>query len=226
MPWRSTRTILIAAILLLVVGVPLFVDRLTYTHARRLRPIEPGKIYRSGQLTTEGFADAVKRYGIRTILNLQNDKLDPKVERGYLDRRTVRESELCKELNVNYRVISPDLQNPRDADQGARPRAVDEFLKIMDDPEVYPVLIHCKAGLHRTGILAAVYRMEYQGWTVSEAHEELKAHGFGDRACTSANEYVRQYVLKYQPGQRRSAPQSSETPLTSPRRSPGNDQPD
>jgi protein tyrosine/serine phosphatase len=65
------------------------------------------------------------------------------------------------------------------------------------------VLIHCKAGLHRTGVLSAVYRMEYQGWTRAQAYAELKAHGFGDTYCTIANDYVKQYVLTYEPGQRR-----------------------
>ena len=69
----------------------------------------------------------------------------------------------------------------------------------MDDPASYPVLIHCKAGLHRTGILAALYRMEYEGWTREEALHELKAHGYGEFASTAANHYINQYVLGYQP---------------------------
>jgi len=90
---------------------------------------------------------------------------------------------------------------------------VDEFLDLMDRPEVYPVLIHCKAGLHRTGCLTAVYRMEYQGWTPEEAYGELKAHGFGDWVCTSANDYVSQYVLQYRRGIRREAPSAAPSAL-------------
>src|SRR5262249_20318216 len=81
-----------------------------------------------------------------------------------------------------------------------RPEAVDQFLALMDREDTYPVLIHCKAGLHRTGCLVAVYRMEYQGWSNLQAFREMKALGFGTFACTSANEYVRQYVLDYRPG--------------------------
>ena len=72
----------------------------------------------------------------------------------------------------------------------------------MDDPANYPVLIHCKAGLHRTGVMVAVYRMEYQAWTSHEAISEMKAHGFGDFGATAANAYVTQYLLTYRRGLR------------------------
>ena len=71
------------------------------------------------------------------------------------------------------------------------------------------MLIHCKAGLHRTGILTAVYRMEYEGWTPAQAYRELKAHGFGDWACTSANDYVNEYVLQYRRGLRHEESEAS-----------------
>jgi protein-tyrosine phosphatase len=200
---RSRRVLLISTIVGLIGVGPFFLYRAVYAHAKRLREIEPGRVYRCGQLTAEGFTDAVRTYKIRTVLNLQEDNLDPSLARSYLNTGTIHESKLCEKLQVRFKVIAPDLIYPRAADQGARPEAVDEFLRIMDDPETYPVLFHCKAGLHRTGIMAAIYRMEYHGWSVREAFEELREHGFGDRNCTAANEYVRQYVLNYRPGQRR-----------------------
>jgi len=124
----------------------------------------------------------------------------------------MKESELCRRLGVQYLLIKPDLIARRLAPL-ERPAAVDEFLDLMDRPEVYPVLIHCKAGLHRTGCLTAVYRMEYQGWTPEEAYGELKAHGFGDWVCTSANDYVSQYVLQYRRGIRREAPSAAPSAL-------------
>jgi protein tyrosine/serine phosphatase len=59
--------------------------------------------------------------------------------------------------------------------------------------------LHCKAGLHRTGVLTAVYRMEYEGWSPQQALAELKANGFGDSKATSANDYIVQYILAYRP---------------------------
>ena len=77
------------------------------------------------------------------------------------------------------------------------------MLAVFDDPSNYPILIHCRAGLHRTGCMAAIYRMEYQGWTPERAVDEMRAHGFGDFACTAANDYVYQYVLTYRRGVRK-----------------------
>jgi protein-tyrosine phosphatase len=187
-----------------VVAVALFAAwpfayfRYTYAHGKRLREVVPGKVYRSGQLTAEGFADAVKQFGIRTIVNVQDEWPDPDIDLNFWTRETIKEKELCHRLNVNYVHLAPDLVSHDQA--GEKPPAVlATFLELMDRESTYPVLIHCRAGLHRTGVLCAVYRMEYQGWTPDAAFRELKAHGFGEFACTAANDYVYQYVLTYRP---------------------------
>ncbi len=191
----------IAGILVIVGVLPVVYFRAVYAHAKRLHVVEEGRVYRSGQMTAAGFADAVHVYGLKTIVNLQDDFPDPDVQVRFLSEERIKESELCEQLGVRYLSISPDLISRRLIGE-RRPAAIDHFLAIMDDPANYPILFHCKAGLHRTGILAAVYRMEYQGWSHEEAYRELKAHGFGVRACTAANDYVQQYVLTYRPHRR------------------------
>src|SRR5262249_39872550 len=143
----------VGAIACALAGWSFFYFRATYNHAKRLRVVEPGKVYRCGQLTEAGFADAVERFGLRTVLNLPDGNPDPDVWHNYLDRRTVRESELCQRLGVCYVWIGPDLVHP-DLAGSQRPIAIDQFLELMDQPATYPVLIHCKAGLHRTGLLS------------------------------------------------------------------------
>jgi protein tyrosine/serine phosphatase len=186
----------------MLVALPTVYFRSVYDHGRRLREVNPGVLYRSGALTAEGFRDAVARLHIRTIVNLQDEFPDPQIRRSYLDTSTMSEVELCKELNVRYVFIPPDLVSRRKVGQ-ERPRAIEEFLALMDDPANYPVLIHCKAGLHRTGCLVAVYRMEYQGWTPMRALGEAKANGFGEWVSDATNDYIVQYITSYRPGQRR-----------------------
>jgi len=182
-----------------VIVAPVLHYRSVYAHGKRLREVVPGVVYRSGQLTAEGFADAVTEHGIGTIVNLQDEYPDPDIPKSYLNRDTIKESELCRQLGVRYVYIPPDLISRRRVPE-ERPAAIDKMLALLDDPATYPVLIHCKAGLHRTGVMIAVYRMEYQNWDPREALRELKANGFGVHAATSANDYIMQYILTYRRG--------------------------
>ncbi len=200
----ACRWALIGALVVIVGVAPVVCFRASYAHAKRLREVDPGRFYRCGQLTAEGFAEVRARFHIKTVVNVQDDYPDPDVARSFWDWRTVKEHEVCERLGMRYVTVAPDLV-PLQLVGEKRPAAIEQFLALMDDESNYPVLIHCRAGLHRTGVLSAVYRMEYQGWSPAAAYRELKAHGFGPFACTSANDYVKQYVLTYRPGRRRPA---------------------
>jgi tyrosine-protein phosphatase SIW14 len=198
---QSLRWVAGCALAAGIVLVPYLFFRYEYTHGKRLREVDAGKLYRCGQLTATGFAEVVGRHGIKTVLNLQDEFPDPDVDRGFVGTGTVKESALCRQLGVRYVHLPPDLISRRDV-PAHRPEAIDKFLAVMDDPANYPVLVHCRAGLHRTGVLVAVYRMEYQGYSPREAVRDLKANGFSEFACTSFNDYITQYVLTYRPGVR------------------------
>jgi hypothetical protein len=198
------RWSLVATLVGVIVIAPMVYFRYIYDTSKRLRIVDPGRVYRSGQMTADGFADAVKQYHIRTILNVQDEFPDPDLHYSFWNRRTIKESELCRQLGVRYVHLMPTLL-PRHLVPAQRPPAIDQMLALLDDETNYPVLIHCHAGLHRTGILTAIYRMEYQDWSTDEAYLDMKGQGFGPWVCTSANDYVTQYVLNYRRGQRLSA---------------------
>ena len=191
----------------IVGGIPATYFRAHYAYAKRLRVVSDGKFYRCGQLTAPGFRDAIRRFGIRTVINLQQENQDPFVREGYFDKASVHESDVCKELDVRYVVLGFDdglgLIPRGDALTGKRPAVIDDYLDLLDDPTAYPLLLHCKAGLHRTGLLTAIYRIEYEGRSTAEAVRELRANGFGNAACTTADDYVFEYMQQYRPGQRR-----------------------
>jgi protein-tyrosine phosphatase len=130
---------------------------------------------------------------------------------AWMGKPRVLESDLCKSLGIHYVSLDGGELVPPDAAPGDRPKAIDEFLKILDDPTSYPVLIHCKAGLHRTGLMTAIYRMEYEHWTTAAAVREMRANGFGDFACTSENVYIAQFVQSYRRGIRIAAATPSGT---------------
>jgi protein tyrosine/serine phosphatase len=197
---------LVASLVGIIVLAPMVFFRCVYDTHKRLRIVDPGRLYRSGQMTADGFADAVDRYHLRTIINVQDEVPDPDINRSFWSRQTIKESALCRELGVRYVHLMPVLL-PRHEVPQHRPAVIDQLLALLDDESNYPVLIHCHAGLHRTGLLTAVYRMEYQGWTIDEAYRDMKAQGFGPWVCTEANDYVTQFVLNYRRGQRGPAAQ-------------------
>ena len=69
-------------------------------------------------------------------------------------------------------------------------------MKIMRDPANHPVLIHCFAGIHRTGSYCAIYRMEFEHWTNARAIQEVKAFGYTN---LDDEEDVLGYLERYQP---------------------------
>ena len=114
--------------------------------------------YRGGQPEARHFP-ALKEVGIRTIVNLRKD--GPKEEES-----------LAKQAGMNYFYLPLSSRRP------ATQTEVDEFLKIVNDPENWPVYVHCAAGKHRTGGMTAVYRMTNDGWTADMAFAEMKKYGF------------------------------------------------
>lgn len=198
--WQCGLAILMATA---VVAIPFAYYRWQYNLAKRLRVVDDGRVYRSGQMTAEGLDEAVRRFGFHTIINFQDEMPDPELAPG------LTESEFCRRRGIQYVFLPPDLIDHWMADNW-QPLATARFLAIMDDPANYPVLLHCRAGLHRTGILTAVYRMEYQGWPLLQAVHEMRENGFGRDPCTVRNDYIREYLLNYHP--RTSRPQTAGQP--------------
>lgn len=45
--------------------------------------------------------------------------------------------------------------------------------------KIGPVVLHCQHGADRTGLVTAMYRIIYQGWTKDAALDELRDGGYG-----------------------------------------------
>ena len=193
----------------LVLGLPGLHYRYTYEQAKRLRVVTDGKFYRSGQLPASGFRDAAAKYGIKTVINLQEEARDPLIPERAFAKPSVRQSDALTALGVNGIALDGGVleDNPQ---PGQRPAVIDEFLEVIDairdkywkNAIAHPVLIHCKAGLHRTGLLTAIYRLEYEDRSLPEVIEELKANGFGTYAATDANDYIKRFLIDYRKGVR------------------------
>ena len=125
--------------------------------------VKPGILYRSGQLNADQLAAAVKRYGLRTVVNFQVPSSRVKAER-----------ELARKLGVDF------LNLPMPGDGFGQEAQFREVLKACDDPSRRPVLVHCARGTCRTGAAVALYRYERDGWTVDDVAAEMDRQTYRD----------------------------------------------
>ena len=196
-PWCGA--LLIVAV---IVWVPFAYYRAQYDHAKRLRVVTDARFYRSGQLTANGFEDAFRRFGIKTVVNLQDEAKDPLIPRSWKGKPVVNESDLCKKFGVNYVSLDGNVIDYPEQNPTGRPKLIAEFLDILHKPDAYPILIHCKAGLHRTGFMTAIYRMEMEDRTKDDVVRELRGNGFGTFGATDGNIYLQTHILDFRPTKR------------------------
>ena len=105
--------------------------------------ITAGQAYRSAQLDRDELEDYIRKYSIKSILNLAGRKSS---DHHYRD-----EIEVCRELNI----VHHDLRLP--ADRMPANQKIDRLISILKTTP-RPVLIHCKAGADRTGLAAAIWK--------------------------------------------------------------------
>ena len=61
-----------------------------------------------------------------------------------------------------------------------KPKEIAEILYLIEKQQQNSaVLIHCYHGADRTGLIAGMYRIIYQGWTVEEAKAEMQHGPYG-----------------------------------------------
>jgi protein tyrosine/serine phosphatase len=138
---------------------------------RNFHLVREGVLYRSGQMTVAGLKRVIHDYGIKTIVTLRDAY---HLGDSPPDRE---EEEYCQDHGIAYARISPRSwwapAGEVPAEEGVR-----QFREIMDSPDNFPVLVHCFAGIHRTGAFCAIFRMEYEHWTNERAIDEVKANGY------------------------------------------------
>lgn len=55
---------------------------------------------------------------------------------------------------------------------------VNEFLKVVNDPQTGKFYLHCAGGRHRTGVMGAVYRFQHDGWNLEQVLNEMNEYEF------------------------------------------------
>jgi protein tyrosine/serine phosphatase len=177
------------SILGMLVGGPIIYGLFIKANMRNFHQVRDGVLYRSGQMSIFGLRNVIHDYRIKTVVTLRDAYYpnDPPPD--------LAEEKYCRDQEINYVRIPPRSwwapAGEVPADEGIR-----QFLEVVDNPDNYPVLIHCFGGIHRAGAFTAIYRMEYEHWTNAEAMAEMKRCGYS----TLDDEWdISTYLEKYRP---------------------------
>ncbi len=113
--------------------------------------------YRSAQPESGGFASAEK-LGIKTIISVRESDSD---------------NSLAKKEPTSINLIHIPLRTSRVTQED-----VGRVLNAIHKAEK-PVLVHCRHGSDRTGLITAYYRIVFENWDREDARTELLYGGFG-----------------------------------------------
>jgi len=122
----------------------------------RFQKIADG-FYRGGQPEKNGFA-LLKQTGIKTVINLRQENDEEQIVRG---------------LGMNY------IHLPMSISVGSKisDAAIAKYFEVLNNPDNFPVFVHCRRGADRTGAMVGFYRIAAQGWTGSRAYTEARNVG-------------------------------------------------
>ena len=129
------------------------------------------RYFRGGKVTPAG-VERLAEMGVRTIVDLR-------------DKESPGEAETCARHGIRY------YKFPMDGHVTPDDKMIHRVLSIIEQAKE-PVYVHCSAGKHRAGTIAALYRMRVQGWSKEKAWAEQQSYGFGP-----AEEHPELYAYVY-----------------------------
>lgn len=127
-------------------------------------------LYRGGAPTPTDVLKLHKDYGIKKIVSLDKEAGD-KIERT------------CKMLGIKHERLPID---------SSKTSLIKLFRNNLKDLLIKggPTFVHCQWGKDRTGLLVAIFKIKYMGYTPHRALQNAKALGFGINVSPS---WVRLY---------------------------------
>ncbi|WP_119943386.1 dual specificity protein phosphatase family protein [Neorhizobium sp. NCHU2750] len=117
-----------------------------------------GELYRSAQPSPQQIAEYARQYGIRTIVNLRGEAED---SRWYDD-----EVAAAGKLGIKHIDFAMLASRQLTAAQA------DELVAILRDAPK-PILIHCRSGADRTGLVSVIYSQQIAGIPTHQAEKQL-----------------------------------------------------
>jgi protein tyrosine/serine phosphatase len=173
-----------AALTLLLVGGGLAaaLSARDQLHPKRFAAVEPGFLYRSGEIAPRLIRDVLEDNGIRTVvwmLHYDASNESHRAEKAAIHALDVRQ------VNLSLRGDGT----------GKVERYVDAVAEVADARRRgEAVLVQCAGGARRSGAVVAVYRLLVEGVPAEEAYRELDRFGSRPVAETPLLEYLNLHI--------------------------------
>lgn len=119
--------------------------------------VQPGRIYRSGQMPASSLARTIADNGIKTVLNLRGSN----TEDWYVSERKATLDAGATQVDI---AMSSCIWISRDQ--------LRTIVQALDTSE-YPMLIHCAWGSERTGLVSAIAELLRPGGTITSARAQF-----------------------------------------------------
>lgn len=115
-------------------------------------------LFRGAQPSERGF-ESLAKMGVSIVVDLREGD------------QVQREQKEVTALGMKFVAISWNCTEPKD-------EYFSKFLSLLRNNPGKKVFVHCHAGVDRTGMMIASYRMAEQGWTSEESMREMKTFGY------------------------------------------------
>ena len=114
-------------------------------------------LYRSAQPDAAGFMNMATTLKVKTVIDLRESQTDA----AYLGDSKIR-----------------PFYVPMNALHITNEQIIAALALIRAHQNEGPILVHCQHGADRTGVVIAMYRIIYQGWSKQQAVDEMKNGGY------------------------------------------------
>ncbi len=164
----------------------------------RFEEISKDKVYKSALIDPKKIDKFLLKNNIKTVV----DFLDPGVQDALnpaQQKNIDEEDSAIKSFNEKYDKNVSHINIP--SGQVPTKETLTKFFTVLDNPESYPVLIHCYHGTGRAAIYSALYRVEYEDWKNKDARTKTRVivEGLGYRSSFSNGKAKGDFLMNYKP---------------------------
>lgn len=188
------KKILIVLGVVVVLGVGKYVYDVNIDH--NFEPISEGKVYKSGTIPPDQLPEYIKKYKIKSVVDLRKPGTNDLVNNPEVNPELAAEKKAVESVaGAQYF----DVGSEQIPDQAT----LDKFYAVMDNPDNYPVLVHCYHGEGRAPLFGAIYKMEYEKVPNEKARED--ARWFVGLSPFAESKPKGQFVLNYKTREQKAA---------------------